>query len=86
MKTSKYLKALRSVYSPISEMKKRYPKAAKKTRIITKWTNRFGPDVDLSTIVYKENFLLKLLPYQEWGGYFPVPIVLGEDDEQKEKT
>jgi hypothetical protein len=48
--------------APISYMKKRYPKAAKKRRIIKKWQSRFGTDVDLRSILQDRS---KILYYSE---------------------
>lgn len=79
---NKYVRILRQLYQPVAYYKKRYPKAAKKRRIIKKWENRFGKDFLVTDLIYKENPLLKLLEKQDLfqGSYIPVPFVYGEEE------
>ena len=50
-------KLLREAYSPIATFKKRYPKAAKKRRIIKKWRSRFGHDLEELILQERNPFL-----------------------------
>lgn len=54
------LNILRQLYSSMSYMKKRYPKAAKKRRILNKWRNRFGEDFKMEDFIFKQN------PVSDW--------------------
>lgn len=79
---TKVNKILWRMYWPLSYMKRCYPKASKKRRIMNKWINRFGNDVDLSHIIHSPNPFLKLLEHCEFKGkYIPVPTESGSIDE-----
>lgn len=56
----------------------RYPKAAKKKRIIKKWINTFGiDDYEMAKLIYSKNPFVELLSERDdpfSGKYFPVPL------------
>jgi hypothetical protein len=73
-----YTLALKWTYDGYNMARKRWPKAAKKSRVRKKWIKRYGsPDV-LKNMVYATNPFLSLTPKGEsLSGYFCQPIVFG---------
>lgn len=72
-------RALDETYDPIKYMIRRYPRAAKKRRIIKKWKRRFGPSISdiLFSYKYTDIPFLKLsnLDSNEFAGkYIPIFI------------
>src|ERR1700679_729102 len=83
----KMVNLLNQLYSPMSYMKKRYPKAAKKKRIIKKWAKRFGTDdFEIAKIVYSRNPILEL-SYGNYTGGFELKLKdLYKDSDPPELT
>ena len=61
-------KLFKRQYLPITYMKKKHPKAAKKRRIIKKWISRFGSEVDFNKMIMCENALMCKIPKDTWTG------------------
>ncbi len=55
-----------NIYEPVAYMKRRYPKASKKKRVLKKWINRFGPDFCFNPILAGKNPFLELIDEDPW--------------------
>ncbi len=69
---------LAQIYMPVEYLKAKYPKAAKRKRILKKWNNRFGNDLE----IYDRNPFLELLSKEapSTGVYYPVPVDLNDSE------
>lgn len=65
-------KYFRQVYFTVEDMAKKYPKAAKKKRIIKKWKKRFPTkELIFDVLIYKNNPFLALMSCKHSGSYKP---------------
>lgn len=66
---------LEQYFYPIKHMRKKYPKAAKRRRIIKKWLNRFGPDVDFEKLINTPSPMFEIMKQDNFSGaYIAVPL------------
>jgi hypothetical protein len=78
---------LKQIYSPISYMKARYPKAAKKRRILNKWRNKYGEQLDwkkYESLDPLDPIFERVYANEVNGKYYPVPIPPQTDQQSGE--
>lgn len=82
MRTKTLINILKWTLEPNKMMANKYPKAAKRRRIIKKWKNRFGPDPDWKDMFFEPNPYLSLLSKEgTTRSVYPIPIIAEGMDE-----
>lgn len=85
-KTNNLIQRLKDLYSPIHALIRKYPKAAKKHRVMKKWLKRHGEaECAWADLTYSENPLLRRLDKEDHlGVYYPIPVVFGDPNAKTE--